>query len=120
MADVADGMQHFWKAGDVVVLPKGWSGRWDIAKTIRTMFATHKHGEIQECTIRAVVKSPSDFEIDKLKPLGRKALADWGDAHTRQLELFSFGRTVVGSWFCPPGGWQIVDKPFTEFIVLLS
>jgi len=27
-------------AGDVLVLPKGWSGRWDILETVRKLFVT--------------------------------------------------------------------------------
>lgn len=29
-------------AGDVLVLPKGWSGRWDILETVRKFYATAK------------------------------------------------------------------------------
>jgi uncharacterized cupin superfamily protein len=30
------------QAGDVLVLPKGWSGRWDILETVRKFYATAK------------------------------------------------------------------------------
>ena len=27
-------------AGDVLTLPKGWSGRWDILETVRKLYVT--------------------------------------------------------------------------------
>jgi uncharacterized protein len=36
----ASGAQRRLVAGSVVVLPKGWSGRWDVHETIRKLFVT--------------------------------------------------------------------------------
>lgn len=36
----ADGTAHELVAGDVHVLPKGWSGRWDITETVRKLYVT--------------------------------------------------------------------------------
>lgn len=33
-----DGTQRRVVAGTVVVLPKGWSGRWDVHETVRTLY----------------------------------------------------------------------------------
>ncbi|HVQ19384.1 MAG TPA: cupin domain-containing protein [Actinomycetes bacterium] len=38
----ADGTSVELIAGDVLVLPKGWSGRWDILETVRKYYATAK------------------------------------------------------------------------------
>ena len=38
----ADGDSVELQAGDVLVLPKGWSGRWDILETVRKFYATAK------------------------------------------------------------------------------
>lgn len=34
----ADGSSVELSAGDVLTLPKGWSGRWDILETVRKLF----------------------------------------------------------------------------------
>lgn len=34
----ADGAQRVLGPGTVVVLPKGWSGRWDISETLRKVY----------------------------------------------------------------------------------
>ncbi|MFL6069837.1 MAG: cupin domain-containing protein [Actinomycetes bacterium] len=36
----ADGTSTELTAGDVLTLPKGWSGRWDIVETVRKFFIT--------------------------------------------------------------------------------
>jgi hypothetical protein len=36
----ADGTAHHLAAGSVHVLPKGWSGRWDITETVRKVWVT--------------------------------------------------------------------------------
>jgi uncharacterized cupin superfamily protein len=38
----ADGTAVELVAGDVVVLPRGWSGRWDILEPVRKVFVTAK------------------------------------------------------------------------------
>jgi uncharacterized cupin superfamily protein len=34
----ADGTAHRLGAGDTFVLPKGWSGRWDVLETVRKIY----------------------------------------------------------------------------------
>jgi uncharacterized cupin superfamily protein len=34
----SDGSSRRIASGDTVVLPKGWSGRWDVIETIRKVF----------------------------------------------------------------------------------
>lgn len=38
----ADGTSTVLSAGDVLVLPKGWSGRWDVLETVRKFYAVAK------------------------------------------------------------------------------
>jgi len=38
----ADGTSVELSTGDVLVLPKGWSGRWDILETVRKFYAIAK------------------------------------------------------------------------------
>ena len=36
----ADGTVHDLGEGDAIVLPRGWSGRWDIVETVRKLYVT--------------------------------------------------------------------------------
>jgi uncharacterized cupin superfamily protein len=39
ITDAATGEKQEISAGDVIVFPKGWSGRWDVAETIRKVYS---------------------------------------------------------------------------------
>ena len=39
ITDAASGEKYEISAGDVVVQPKGWSGRWDVTETIRKVYS---------------------------------------------------------------------------------
>ncbi len=36
----ADGTEHNLGPGDAIVLPRGWSGRWDIVEPVRKLYVT--------------------------------------------------------------------------------
>ncbi|WP_407175732.1 cupin domain-containing protein [Bradyrhizobium sp. STM 3562] len=38
IADATTGTAHIVNAGDVVVLPPGWTGRWDVTETVRKVY----------------------------------------------------------------------------------
>jgi uncharacterized cupin superfamily protein len=39
VTDEATGEKQEISAGDVIVFPKGWSGRWDVTETIRKVYS---------------------------------------------------------------------------------
>ena len=39
----ADGARGCFGPGDVVVLPKGWHGRWDVLVAIHKVWFVHEH-----------------------------------------------------------------------------
>ena len=39
ITDHATGTKHELRAGDLLVLPAGWSGRWDVTTTLRKVYA---------------------------------------------------------------------------------
>jgi len=43
-----DGQRHHFGPGDTVVLPKGWSGRWDILEAIHKVWFVHDHPRVEE------------------------------------------------------------------------
>lgn len=53
-----DDLPHYFGPGDTVVLPKGWSGRWDVLEDIHKVWFVYDHPHVVEETspIRAVVK----------------------------------------------------------------
>lgn len=41
LTDDATGTAHEIAAGSMVVLPQGWSGRWDVTETVRKVYAIY-------------------------------------------------------------------------------
>ena len=41
ITDDATGVAHQVAAGDLLVLPPGWSGRWDVTETVRKVYAIY-------------------------------------------------------------------------------
>ncbi|WP_407648375.1 cupin domain-containing protein [Aliidongia dinghuensis] len=39
ITDATTGIAHTVTAGDLVVLPPGWTGRWDVTETVRKVYA---------------------------------------------------------------------------------
>jgi uncharacterized cupin superfamily protein len=116
-----DGTAHAWRAGDVVVLPKGWSGRWDVQRPIRKVWAVVSHEEVlsAEASARAVTMRAEDFAPSRLSPDGPRE-ADWGAAACSSKELWEFGPMEIGAWACTPGGFRVANRPTTEMFVVLE
>ena len=55
--DDADGTRHRFGAGDLVTLPRGWSGRWDVtsAETLHKVWVVHAHAEISGASTAAAL-----------------------------------------------------------------
>ncbi|MDA9414194.1 hypothetical protein XH81_04970 [Bradyrhizobium sp. CCBAU 25360] len=41
ITDATTGTAHNVKAGDLVVLPPAWTGRWDVTETVRKIYAIY-------------------------------------------------------------------------------
>jgi uncharacterized cupin superfamily protein len=41
ITDETTGMRHRITAGDLLLLPVGWSGRWDVEQTVRKVYAIY-------------------------------------------------------------------------------
>ena len=39
ITDTTTGGRHQLRAGDLLVLPQGWTGRWDVTETLRKVYA---------------------------------------------------------------------------------
>jgi uncharacterized cupin superfamily protein len=41
ITDSSTGTAHHVGAGDLIVLPPGWTGRWDVSETVRKVYAIY-------------------------------------------------------------------------------
>ena len=78
-----DGTRHTFGPGDTVVLPKGWSGRWDVTEAIHKVWVVHEHEDVKGASVAASVTPPERFATAEMtqqaRPPTREAL---GGAHT--------------------------------------
>jgi len=118
----ADGTPHCFRAGDFVVLPKGWSGRWDILKPVRKVWAVNSHAAdlTPEESRRAIVCSPESFAWSQLQKKGPRN-ADWGEPEDFSKSFWKAGPTATGSWACTEGGFNgTPNRPNTEWFYVLE
>jgi len=144
----ADGEVHRFGPGDTVMLPKGWSGRWDIAKAFHKICVVHDHGDVEGASLKAQVVPLDQFKPEGMTPQGvRKEVAystptttsregskDTGNAeHGTKIgktksghaaiprdEVYSVGTTSVGCWTCTAGGFPVKSRPTTEILYVLE
>lgn len=103
-----DGAPHYFGPGDTVILPKGWSGRWDILQDLHKVWFVHEHAFVVETSdpIRARVIPTSELSAPQN--------LQWTDAgfglsvpispslhrhhrhHTRSRVIYDLGPTAVG------------------------
>lgn len=111
-----DGMIHHFGAGDVVVLPKHWSGRWDISEQIHKIWVVHDHPDVAgaaDGVVRAVVASvPQMRPEDMPLPLVQRALHD-APAHLATT-VYDVGPTRVGFLSCAPGSFVVSERLTAE------
>ena len=110
-----DGMKHFFGPGDTVVLPKGWSGRWDIMEPIHKVWVVHDHPVIEETSnpIRAVITSYNSLSPQYLNQHGARPDVTHGAPVTASRTVYDVGPTKVGCWTCTPGSFRVVSHATT-------
>ena len=94
-----DGMPHEFGPGDVVTLPKGWSGRWDVWEDLHKIYFDHEHINIEETMlpVRAVIRPYEKIMAPQyLHPV------EGGPGASSRL-LYSAGPTTVAAVVCAPG-----------------
>ncbi|XRB21949.1 cupin domain-containing protein [Pseudoscourfieldia marina] len=93
-----DGTRHDFRAGDVVVLPKGWYGRWDITEQIHKVWINDAHDDIPGASTTPVVASLASFAPHMLERAGTSP-------ERLARTFFDNGRTRAGFWSCAPGSF---------------
>ena len=116
-----DGTKHPFGPGDTVILPKGWSGRWDIVKAIHKVWVVHDHPDMDAATpIRAEIVPLDSFAPAELTQQGVRKDAELGSPTSASRKVYEVGTTNVGYWTCTAGSWQTVKRPTTECFHVLE
>lgn len=112
----ADGIGHHFGAGDVVVLPKHWCGRWDIKRDIHKVWVVHDHPDVVGAAngiVRAVVSPHPKFSPEaQAVPVVEGALHE-APANVKHT-IYDVGLTRVGFLSCSPGSFVVVERSTTE------
>lgn len=116
----ADGEVHRFGPGDTVMLPKGWSGRWDIAKAFHKICVVHDHGDVEGASLKAQVVPLDQFKPEGMTPQGVRKEVAYSTPTTTSREVYSVGTTSVGCWTCTAGGFPVKSRPTTEILYVLE
>ena len=109
-----DGTRHTFGPGDTVVLPKGWSGRWDVTKAIHKVWVVHEHEDVKGASVAASVTPPESFATAEMtqqarpsppqaRPKPARALRSpgWG-AHRHALTGYHAATGCLPTSIAPP------------------
>ena len=113
-----DGMVHTFGPNDLVVLPKRWSGRWDVKRHIHKLWVVHDHPDAPgglDGVVRAVVAPVWSC----FAPKDTAASADpHAVAHGLPIRaehaVYEVGPTRVGFWSCSPGSFDRACRASAE------
>ena len=136
-----DNTRHYFGPGDTVILPKGWSGRWDVLEPIHKVWFVHDHPEIEEplipsSPIRATVIHYQDLIPSKLfdvqqshtsiksnglhgTPIITSSRPVYGGGEDGNTDdVAKMKSTNVGFWTCTTGSFPITMSQTTFFHLL--
>ena len=97
-----DGAPHPFGPGDVVVLPRGWHGRWDITEHIHKIWLTHTHEDKQGAS-----KRPTTAPLARLLESLATNLSSAGRSGVAAYDADGFR---AGVWALPAHGEAIVTN----------
>ncbi|CAN0015078.1 unnamed protein product, partial [Heterosigma akashiwo] len=99
VTDTGSGARHFMGPGDLVVLPKGWAGRWDVLEDIHKVWAVVDHPDVGGGGgAGAIVVHHSEYA-----PAARRGEGGGGGAPA--LTALDNGHVAVGTWAPGAGAW---------------
>jgi uncharacterized cupin superfamily protein len=119
MVTDADGMQHPFGPGDVVVLPKHWCGRWDIFRQIHKVWVVHDHPDVPGAAygiVRAVIASVPTFD-QTVSPTVYGALHA-APAHVSHTIYDAASR--VGFLLSNPGSFAVAPRETAEIFMVVD
>jgi uncharacterized cupin superfamily protein len=118
-----DGTEHEFGAGDTVVLPKGWAGRWDVIVPLHKVWFDNDHPSVEERAkaIRAIVTPLGNLTPHTHPSLIRSLPND--AIYTENVStqtIYRAGRTNVGGSYMGPGSYQVNHRQTTGCFHVLS
>ena len=107
-----DGREFSFGPGDLVVLPRGWAGRWDVQERIHKIWVVHEHEDIPGANAEPVVVARNELFREKNDVVGSAA--------QRGISTYDVGATRAGSWMCSPGSFAVSPRPVAEVFVVVK
>jgi uncharacterized cupin superfamily protein len=127
--------QHFFGPGDTVILPKGWTGRWNVQQDIHTVWFDYEHEidiQLQQDSgssspiVRAIVTRYHAFAPHWLQAQGvlqqQTDAAESSPPPRIALRIIHDKTPIlkVGCWTCTPGSFMIQHHATTECFHVLE
>ena len=106
-----DGTPHPFGPGDVVVLPKGWYGRWDITEHIHKIWLTLTHDDVPGASLR-----PEVFAAASATP----ATPPGQNAAVAGASSYECGSFRAGFWARAPGADCVAPTAAAELFHVLE
>lgn len=109
----ADGTKHFFGPGDMVIIPKGHTGRWDVNTPIHKVWAVNAHPNVEEGgpIIRVQVDHYKDFSPEFLSDTSANdpLYGNTGMVASASNTFYDVGPTKVGVWTCEQGSFEVAS-----------
>ena len=117
-----EGREFSFGPGDLVVLPRGWSGRWDVQERIHKIWVVHEHGDIPGADAEPVVARREALFGDCSAATSGSARCSGrvGSTEQRGVVAYDVGATRAGSWICSPGAFSVAPRPVSEVFVVVQ
>ena len=112
-----DGTKNHFGPGDTVIMPKDWTGRWDVLEDVHTIYVKKSHQDLPRSanSTSAIVVPYRTFSShlmeDTIDPReGAPSMAS--------RTVFENGHMSAGGWTCSPGAFSVTDlkKVFMEIM----
>mmetsp|Transcript_6334 Transcript_6334/g.13748 ORF Transcript_6334/g.13748 Transcript_6334/m.13748 type:complete len:326 (+) Transcript_6334:13-990(+) len=110
----SDGAKHYFGPGDVVIIPKGHTGRWDVNMPIHKVWAVNAHDRVEESgpVVRVRVDHSMNFARQFLMETSGKDIlygSNTGGVASASKTFYDVGPTKVGVWTCEAGSFYVAS-----------
>lgn len=112
-----DGTRNYFGPGDIVILPKGWSGRWDVFHDIHKVWAVFEHDDVPSVVTKATIKNYNTFSPQYMTSSETNIGSCVSSASTTFLDN---GHMSVGTKIYSEGSFDVVATRETESLHFLE
>ena len=110
-----DGTRNYFGQGDIVILPKGWSGRWDVFHDIHKVWAVFDHEDVPSVITKATIKQYNTFS-----PQYMTSETSIGTCVSASATFLDNGHMSVGTKIYSEGSFEVVATSETEALHFLE